>query len=254
MLQRISLILVIVVGIAVVVVTQTKIREHIETIIADRETNRQGWTNEILRANNLAKNLNDTSNTLVQVRGELASTRQQLETTRANLAAAQSARDKLMKDLEAVRNSERAARQELAQWQALGLKPEQIKAMIEDLKKARETITVYEEEKQILNRQVRSLKSQLAKFLDPEYIVELPEGLKGKVLVVDPKWEFVVLNIGQNEGVLKDGIMMVHRDSKLVGKVRVTEVMPEKSIANIMPGWRLGDIQEGDEVLYKTTL
>jgi hypothetical protein len=30
----------------------------------------------------------------------------------------------------------------------------------------------------------------------------------------------------------------------------VTSVQPEKSIANIMPDWKLSEVMEGDEVLY----
>ena len=250
MLQRIFLILAIVAGIAVIVVSQTKVRDHIQGIITQRETNKTGWTNSILRANGLERDLNKTSNTLVQVRGDLSHTKQLLATANSNLEAAQAARDKLTKDLEKARNDETAARQEVARWQALGVTTEQVKALISDYNKAKETIAVYAEEKRMLTREVTKLKNQLAMFLEPDHVVQLPAGLKGKVLVVDPKWEFVVLNIGDKEGVLPGGVLMVHRDSKLVGKVRITEVMPNKSIANIMPGWQLGEIKEGDEVLF----
>jgi hypothetical protein len=42
----------------------------------------------------------------------------------------------------------------------------------------------------------------------------------------------------------------VHRNSKLVGKVRIQQVMANRSVANLMAGWKLGDIEEGDQVLY----
>jgi hypothetical protein len=36
-----------------------------------------------------------------------------------------------------------------------------------------------------------------------------------------------------------------------VGKVRINEVLPERSIASPLPGWNLAEIEEGDQVLYK---
>src|SRR5439155_7644786 len=76
----------------------------------------------------------------------------------------------------------------------------------------------------------------------------LPAGLKGKVVVVDPKYNFVVLDIGANKGVEPRGVLVVSRNSKLVAKVRVASVQPDRSIANIMPGWKLDQPMEGDQV------
>jgi hypothetical protein len=51
--------------------------------------------------------------------------------------------------------------------------------------------------------------------------VLLPTGLRGKILAVDPKYDFVVLNIGEDQGAKERGVMMVDRDGKLLGKVRI---------------------------------
>jgi ribosomal protein L24 len=75
-------------------------------------------------------------------------------------------------------------------------------------------------------------------------------GLRGKVLVVDPKWNFVVLDIGETNGVVQNGVMMISRNSKLVAKVRIMNLEAGRSIANIMPGWKLGEVMEGDQALY----
>ena len=72
----------------------------------------------------------------------------------------------------------------------------------------------------------------------------MPVGLAGKVMTVDPKWHFVVLNIGEKQGVLKDGVMNVHRDAKLIGKVRISTVLPDRCIANVMNEWKVTDIVE----------
>ena len=59
-----------------------------------------------------------------------------------------------------------------------------------------------------------------------------------------------VLDIGSNKGVEPRGVLVVSRNSKLVAKVRVASVQPDRSIANIIPGWKLDEVMEGDQVFY----
>jgi hypothetical protein len=60
----------------------------------------------------------------------------------------------------------------------------------------------------------------------------------------------VVLDIGANKGVENRGVLMVSRNAKLVAKIKVMSVQPERSIANIIPDWKLDTVMEGDQVLY----
>jgi hypothetical protein len=250
MLLRISLIIAILAGIGAIVLSQTKLRDHIQEIINQRDTNAKEREQQRTRANTAEKHLNTTSNELVQTKGELTDTKKELDTTKTDLTSAQGARDKALADLEKSRNAEQDCKQNLVKWDAIGKKPEEIIAAIKELEKTTNTIVVLEGEKAILGRKVKALQSQIDSLISPgEYEAPLPIGLKGKILAVDPKWEFVVLDIGQNQGALKDGVMKVHRGSKLIGKVKITNVMPDRAIANIMPGWKLDDIREGDEVL-----
>jgi hypothetical protein len=250
MLQRIFLIVAILAGIGVIIVSQTKLREHIQGIISQRETNAKEREQQRGRANKAEKELATTSNTLISVSAELATTKNNLATATSNLEAANTQRDKAVQDLEKAKDAEKACRQDLAAWQALGLKPEQVKPLQENLKKAEDKIGVLSEEAKLAANKIRRLQARIDEILGPDdRIVEMP-GLKGKVLVVDPKWEFVVLDVGENQGALKDGIMMIHRNSRLVGKVKISNVMPDRSVANLMPGWSLQEVHEGDQVLY----
>ena len=79
--------------------------------------------------------------------------------------------------------------------------------------------------------------------------VPLPAGLRGKVLAVDPKYDFVVLDIGGNQGVLEHGTMLVNRNGKLVGTVRITRVEPNRSVANVIAELKQSDVMEGDQVI-----
>ena len=40
--------------------------------------------------------------------------------------------------------------------------------------------------------------------------------------------------------------MLVSRDGKLVAKVRIKQVEPDRCIANVIPGWKITDVVEGD--------
>ena len=99
-----------------------------------------------------------------------------------------------------------------------------------------------------MSRTIDRLKNEIAEIMGTNYVVTLPATLKGKILVVDPKWDFVVLNIGDDQGVMQDGELLVSRDGKLVAKVIVRSVEKDRCIANVMPGWKLGEVIEGDEV------
>jgi len=86
----------------------------------------------------------------------------------------------------------------------------------------------------------------LAIYKTPDYKVPLPPSLQGKVLVSDPKWQFVVLNVGEDQGVLPAGELLINRGGKLVAKVKISSVQKDRSVANVIPGWQLGEIFEGD--------
>jgi hypothetical protein len=68
-------------------------------------------------------------------------------------------------------------------------------------------------------------------------------------VAVDPKYEFVVLDIGGNQGVLERGEMLVNRSGRMVAKVRILTVHADRSVANVLPDWKQGEILEGDMVI-----
>jgi hypothetical protein len=49
--------------------------------------------------------------------------------------------------------------------------------------------------------------------------------------------------------VLQDGELLVSRNGDLVAKVVVTRVEKDRCVATIKPGWRLGEIVEGDHAI-----
>lgn len=249
MLIRICLIVAVVTALAVGVLNFVIVKDKVTTLAADRDNER---------------NLKVAAQTeLASTKQELAKTSAELKTTKQNLENTTAERDKaladlstqtkranqLSDDLNKTRQERDAAQQELAAYNVIGLKPEQIVAMNKSFKGLQDDIAALQQENQVLGQKIVRLTNELAIYRTPDYAVPLPANLRGKILVTDPKWNFVVINIGEEQGVLEHGELLVNRDGKLVGKVRVRTVQKNQSIANIMPGWQLGDVMEGDQVI-----
>jgi len=81
---------------------------------------------------------------------------------------------------------------------------------------------------------------------------QMRQGLQGTVLAVNQAWNFVVLSIGDRQGVVNNAEMLVQRGSQLIGKVRVTSVEPSTSIADIVVRTvpRGFSVMPGDTVIY----
>lgn len=76
--------------------------------------------------------------------------------------------------------------------------------------------------------------------------------LEGTVLAVEPSWNFVILNVGDRQGVALNSTLIVKRGHSLIGKVRVTSIDPSRSVADIIPGTlaRGAFVQPGDTVIF----
>ena len=72
----------------------------------------------------------------------------------------------------------------------------------------------------------------------------------GKVLAIEPQWNFVVFDLGRKQNVQINGEAMVHRNEELVGKINVNQVEESVSIGTIDKSWSLGSVKVGDEVIF----
>ena len=118
-----------------------------------------------------------------------------------------------------------------------------------DLKSLQDNLAGSHEENLLLGKRIEKLKYELDKYRGLVPIVYLPETIKGKILVTDPKWDFVVVDVGENQGVKQDGELLISRGGKLVAKVIVRSIQKDRCIANVLPGWKLGEVLEGDLVI-----
>ena len=249
MLIRLSLIIAVIAGLAVGALNFIKVK----TIITDLRTNLATETKA--KEESQAKERR-TSKELETTKTELTQTKQTLETTTAekdkavSVAASATAKaTQLSEELDTTKKSLGDVQAEVAAYKATGLTPEQVAALAKTLKGTQDALAGSQGENKVLGKKIAKLDYELAKYRDQAPIVYLPPSLKGQVTVSDPKWQFVVLNIGEDQGVLQDSELLVNRGGKLVAKVKVTTVQKDRSIANVMPGWKLSDLEEGDQVI-----
>lgn len=247
--MRICLIVAIVAGLAVGVLNFLQVKEKITTLQANLATETAAHQKYLGLYTTTKSDLDKTSAELAQTKTTLEATTAAKDKAETELAAVTKRADKLTEDLTKTREERDAAQQELAAYKVIGLAPQQILAMNNEYKKLEENLAIAEQENKILVRELKKTKTELAVYRDPTFFVELPAGLTGKVLVADPKWNFVVLNVGEDQGVLERGELLVNRNGKLVAKVVVRGVQKDRCIANVLPGWELGEVMEGDVVI-----
>jgi hypothetical protein len=250
MLIRISLIVAIVAGLAIAGLNFAKVQKQITDLVADRDHEKQVKVETQNR-------LTATNKVLVKVSKELATTKDQLATTTKErddaVAQAEDLTKKnttLSENLKKTQQERDAAKDQLAAWDALGIPIQKIKATLASIKQIAADRDAIAAENKLLNNRINNLQARLDDYIDPNREPEMPTGLRGKVLVADPKFDFVVLDIGSDEKVVEAGRFLVSRNGKLIAKLKVKSVQPNRCIANVMPGWNLSEIQEGDQVIY----
>jgi septal ring factor EnvC (AmiA/AmiB activator) len=248
-LIRVFVILAVVMSVATVVVTQFMVRPHIKAIVEEREANRSNWQQELARANKLMDDLKETEGKLASAEKSLEETDKQLAAARERAGEQQRRADTLQRNLEVAMRELKETQQKFAQWKALPIPVETVKAVIESEKRLRLDNVILKEKLEVARAENKRLTDLLASVTRPDDAPPMP-GVKGSIVAVDPKWNFVVLDVGEKAGAKQRGVFMVSRDGKLIGKVEVATVQPDRSIANVMPGWQLEEMMEGDQVLF----
>ncbi len=251
MLIRISLIVAIIGGLAVAGLNFVTLKDKINTTIDQRDQNAHDRDTEKEAHRKFEKLAKDTQTTLDKTKTELAATAQERDTAVADRDAANKKYTDLSDVLKKTQQDLGTANDELAAWHALNITLKQARATIDSIRKLTEERDVVLDENKILLAHNAKLQNKLDELISPSPDgPPMPEGLTGKVLAVDPKYEFVVLNIGDKQGVKEYGQLLVSHAGKLVAKVKITgDIKDDKCVANVMPGWKFSDVMEGDTVL-----
>jgi hypothetical protein len=122
------------------------------------------------------------------------------------------------------------------------------------LEEARKQIDAAEEEKTLLAEKMQPNRTPTRRM---DFANKLPErpfrgAIRGTVLVVNRAYNFVVLNLGERQGVEANVEMVVLRAGTAIGKIRISSVEPATAIGDIVGNSlaRGVQVQPGDTVIY----
>jgi chromosome segregation ATPase len=159
-----------------------------------------------------------------------------LEETQGKLTAAN-------KDLEEAKTAVAKSADELQKLQEKS-------AELAKLDEIKGKVAALTDENKELGRQLGSFREENRKLLAMnEELKTTPSSVRGQVSVVQDRWGFVVLNVGEEQKVRANAQFLVYRDSKLVCKVQVVSVGAKTSIAEMLPEYQRGYPRVGDLVV-----
>ncbi|MCX7887212.1 MAG: hypothetical protein N3B01_08200 [Verrucomicrobiae bacterium] len=197
----------------------------------------------------------ELSAALPVVSNRLAKTSAELDNTRKNLEAVTKERETLKETLAATEQKIPPLQQELATAkEALREAEEKITkqateiAAAAELKKQIESLTT---ENKTLGTRIEELQADIKRLqAENEDLRKTPVNVRGRVAAVDTRWNFLVLDVGQEQKVRKDAQFSVYRDKKFICKAQVISVNKETSIAEVLPDFRRGEPRVGDMAIH----
>ncbi len=148
------------------------------------------------------------------------------------------------------KEAELRAQQEKAEIDELGSKLESEKAANEAATAKVESLL---KEKQALEDNLAKLTGELGRIREvapsASRAVSMRSGIRGKVVSVNRNWNFVVLNLGEKDGLVENGLLNVYRSGQPVGKVKIVSTEANTAVADVEAGSSQGGLQPGDDVL-----
>ncbi|HWD17885.1 MAG TPA: hypothetical protein VHB20_01290 [Verrucomicrobiae bacterium] len=249
MLTRIFLIVAIVAGLAAAGISAYFGRNVMLKTIGERDDYHTQLTAETKAKTEALAKLKKTEGDLKDTTAKLTQTQGELATANGRVTDLETQNKDLTTTLTRTRADRDTAQQELDKWRQIGLQPEQVKAVIANLASTQKERDQYIAENKIIVAKANELQRELDALRGPAETVLEPAGLRGHILSVDPKFGFVVLDIGSDNGLLERGEMLVDHGGQFVGKVRIVSVAKNRAIANILPNWTKGDINEDCRVI-----
>lgn len=234
---------------AALAVAYLKVEPRIKTAEADAAEKAKQLADETAAKQKVQADLDKTKTDLTAMTGERDNFKSASEKSASEAQAAKSEADQANNKLAGVTQELEKWKQDNSEFVKLGVKPAEVVKMRQDLKSTTEARDVFKGENGVLTLKVKQLEAKITKLSPPGPVPSLPDGLQGKVVAVDPRYQFVVLNIGLNQGMKQYGEMVINRGGKLIGKVQITEVEPNLCIGSIVQKWKPStkeEIVEGD--------
>lgn len=195
------------------------------------------------------KDLTETKSSLDDTKKQLDDVTSRSQATQAALTAAQTK----AADLESkVSTAEQKAN--TAQAAADAAKG-QLGAQTDAAKAAQTKADQLDKDKRQLADQLDAAKKEVDRLNDlskRRVTGDMPPGINGKIVSVNRNWNFVVLNIGDKDGVVENGELTISRSvagkKQVIGKVKVVSTEANTAVADIEVTTLQGQIENGDDV------
>lgn len=203
----------------------------------------------------------DTTDKLEQTTNQRDSLQAEKASLQEDLQDEKNKRSQAERISQAAKAAETKAKQETARIKAMndeywalnkqGLTPQKIVAEHKELPLVKGELATIKDENGILISQFTKIKDEYEVLKNPLKKVLQPVGIRGRIVAVDPRWKFVILNVGSNHGVRKNGELTVSREGRFIARLKVSSVEAGHSIANVMDAYDADEDgpEEGDEVV-----
>ena len=213
--------------------------------------------------NTTSTKLTKTESTLKKTQGDLTQSKDDLAKASADLQATKVALDQKTQEADGLKTQMADKDKDLQQSKTdLASAQDTLKKISDGLMKAGITdignidklsdkVVSLGDENKILGQQLTTLHAenqQLKEKLD--YLTTTPVGLRGHVTVVQEKWGFLVLDVGQTQRVQPNAEFLVYRDTQLIGKVQIVSVAANNCIGQIMPEYQRSTPVVGDLIIH----
>ncbi len=251
---RIASILVILVSIGSLYCVQM-LRQGRDQLRDEKATLTQNVADEKAKVASTETKLKEAVDKLVPVEKALAQSKTDHESTKKVLTTTTQEREKLKTSLAEAQQKLPAINKELV-------------TVKESLKKAEGTITKqagviatiagYKKQIADLTAENKALGSKIEVILAEIKRLEVENGelrttpinVRGHVAGVENRWNFIILDIGQDQQVRKNTQFLVYRDKTFICKAQVLSVAENTAVAEVLPEFRRSDPRIGDLVIH----
>jgi len=191
---------------------------------------------------------------LVQSQDELTKAVEARETLARSLEDREQEIGRLTKDVEQVRNDAKQAATQLNELQA---ERETMRQQVTDLERAKgeleSKIMELSERPTVELDKVVVSSDPFAMAQPPPIGAGMPGGasagpLEGQVVVINREYDFIVMNLGKNQGLSVGQEFQIVRGDQVLGRAKVEKVYDELSAAGLLPESKKNEIREGDSV------
>ena len=195
-------------------------------------------------ANTVLTGWQNTQTDLENTRQDLENTRAELESTKAQL---EDARTQIVQLNETIRSKDEELVEKTRQIGTLEDEKASLETQLEDLNtrlgELQDQLAQLEEEKNMLDLLLKKCEGERGD-------ITMEPGTSGKIVYANSDWNFVVIDIGSAIGAQATAEMIVHRGDNMIGKIRISAVRENVSIAEVLPEYQKDTIKEGDHVLF----